>query len=58
MQIDYACASIPILADTGVECLSQLFSLIFIVGFLLIVVMSEKYRYMAEWLLKKLDGWF
>ncbi len=58
MQIDYACASIPILPDTGVECLAPLFFFIIFIGFVFIVVMSEKYRYMAEWLLKMFDGWF
>ncbi len=58
MQLNYFCTSIPILPDTGVECLSPVFFFIIVIGFVFIVLLNEKYRYMAEWLLKKLNKWF
>ena len=57
-KFDYFCTSIPFLPDFGVQCLSQLFMLIFVIGFIFIVLESKKYSYMMEWIIKKLDGWF
>lgn len=58
MSFDYICASISVVPDTGVECLSQILFLIFLIGFLIIVVLNKKYYYILDWFIHKLAKWF
>jgi len=58
MFFDYYCASIPVVPDTKVGCLAQLFSLVLLVGFFIIVMMNKRYRHITEWLMNKLSNWF
>lgn len=58
ISFDYFCVAIPFLPDYAGECLSQFIFLIYVIGFICIVLLSKKYSYMMEWLIKKLDRWF
>lgn len=58
ISADYFCVSIPFIPDDLVGCLNQVVFLFILVGFLIIVVGSKKYRYMYEWFDKKFGDWF
>ena len=58
ISFDYLCTSVPIIPDTGVECLAQVLFLVIIAGFATIVLLNKKYWFMSEWLIDRFNNWF
>ncbi len=58
MDFGLFCVSIKYIGDTPSQCLNQLLFLIIWAGFLVIVLLSKKYKFMMDWFMHKFGDFF
>lgn len=58
MSFEYFCRAVPVVPDTVAGCLAPVAFIIIYLGFVFIVLLNKKYRYLFKWFDDKFGKWY